>query len=237
MVDYPHIKTIRIQKIESHALACQGFNRGNRKRRSWQDGITEAGRQRLVMITKLFKKTTPFNVKEGEQWSPTPSTHPWITAAMQDQQTPVLIPSMDKPGMFELSNRDLVSLDTSNNPSFNRGDVVWTAFKIGFAFLKNDWFPELLPVHFVRVAESLGGPGSATDETGWEERDDEEVLEPCANVSIIEGILSIQSYSLVIKTNLRSKVQNERLNGSSDPAPMMEPCVMNWKIPLPPNDL
>jgi len=139
----------------------------------------------MVMITKLFKKATPFNSKDGEEWAPNSSTHPWITEVMEDQKA--IIPSTERPGMFQMANRDLVALDTSNSPSFKRGDVVWTAFKIGFAFLKNDWFPELLPVHFVRVAESLDEPHSSTDETGWEEKDDEDELEPCANISILEG--------------------------------------------------
>jgi len=168
--------------LEKLALSKPGFNRGNRKRRQWQDGKVQTNRQKYIFASKMFVKNNgdgkvPYDV------------HPWVLDAVADQKDgQKWKPNPEKTKILSYANDIMMPIGFSNEPVLRRGDVVWISFKMAFGTVGDFWGPEIIPLEIIKVGKCPENVHSTTEYTAWPSPDDQWVDIPVGQpIKPLEG--------------------------------------------------
>ncbi|KAJ7154308.1 hypothetical protein C8R43DRAFT_1126390 [Mycena crocata] len=147
--------------VENHLIWQDGFNKLMKPRRNWQIGETEEGRQRFILSARLVIRKTPYNMKDVKNPYKAPyKLHPWVDAALNEQEWPYWIPNPDMPSIVDYVDGKLNMVKPENNRYFDANDIVWFSFALTFDFSGNFWMPEYKPLDFVRVGKLSVPPES-----------------------------------------------------------------------------
>ncbi|KAJ7665239.1 hypothetical protein DFH06DRAFT_1127576 [Mycena polygramma] len=139
------------QILEEHAKGLKGFNKYNKTRRSWQEGITDYSRRRFIFSSRLVIRRTPHNSKAGSEASLPPDLHPWLQDALRAQRYQIWIPNPEMPAILNFDDGKLEALKPTDSRYFENGDLVWFSFALSFDVNSNNWMPEYKPLDFIRV--------------------------------------------------------------------------------------
>uniref|UniRef100_A0A8H8CFA2 Uncharacterized protein n=1 Tax=Psilocybe cubensis TaxID=181762 RepID=A0A8H8CFA2_PSICU len=142
-----------IKIFEDHVCRQPGFNKGNRPRRPWQNGRSSTNRDKYIINTRVFANRSAFNTKEGGEYKVPYEVHPWLKEGITRFPEAHQIPNPDRPKYFEFTENRISSLADSNEPTFKQGDIIWMTFKLGFVVTGGYWWPEIIPIEFVRVGK------------------------------------------------------------------------------------
>ncbi|PPQ72617.1 hypothetical protein CVT26_004091 [Gymnopilus dilepis] len=179
-----------ILKAESYIQEIEGFNRGKRPRKAFQDGNREEQRGKFIMTSKVFARKSPLNKKV------TYAVHDWLLKALEDENPSKNIPNPERPRYLDYTNgMKLVDLADTNTPYFKRGDVVWFSFKLGFSVSGDSWSSELVPIEFVRVVEAPETVETRTDYASYPSVDTSMELHAGTIVSPMNSTPQYESYS------------------------------------------
>jgi len=151
--------------LENHAIGLPGFNKGNRTRRTWQDGKGIDKRQKFIFASSIFARRTPYNSKEGESYKVSYDVHPWISSAVETDQN--YIPNPEKPRVLDYTDGVLSKIEFCNQPELKKGDIVWISFKVAFGFTKAGWGPEFVPLEFVCVGRLPENISATMESNAW----------------------------------------------------------------------
>jgi hypothetical protein len=166
---------MELQDIEHFIISNPAFNKSNRKRRTWQDGLSV--RNRYTFNARVFSRKG-----SGKQDAPYP-VHEWISKALAERGNSGYVPNPDRPKMYDLVDGLLSRIDHLGG-TFDRNDIVWVSFKISYVIGSRDWYPEIVPVHFVRVSH-VDQNASSADVAQEDEDDDCELA--TGQVTLISG--------------------------------------------------
>lgn len=147
----PSKRSPTLQMFEEHISSNKDFNHGKRPRRLWQDGIN-GPTDKYIVNAKVFLQCG----KEESRSHKIPyDVHPWLSPFMfQDSSpNPAYIPNPDRPKFYDCSNGVLRRLEDTNEPNLDRNDLVWMSFKLGFVVTGEHWWPEIIPIEFMRVGK------------------------------------------------------------------------------------
>ncbi|KAH9887374.1 hypothetical protein C8Q73DRAFT_606404, partial [Cubamyces lactineus] len=131
--------------FEELAQATPGFNKGNKSRRTWQDG-NDASVTAYVMSAQMFFKRTKFTSKREASVSYT--LHPWISHATK---TTSYFANPDRPKFFEPFKDELRAIEDCDPDHIRTGDLVWISFFAEFIVGLNNWSTTFTPYEIVRV--------------------------------------------------------------------------------------
>jgi hypothetical protein len=146
-----------MQGLEEHLVENRTFNRGNRPRRVWQNGLDPEYSRRYILSSPLFLLRSASN----QQVSLTYEPHPWLISAVQQHNKYIINPN--RPTTLVLADNELLDLEDGNPPEFQRNDIVWISFTISFIVGREYWQPEYRPIDIVRVGRL---PVSEIDNSG-----------------------------------------------------------------------
>lgn len=122
-----------------------GFNPSNLPRREYQSGNDPAYTWRYWMRAPMFLR-----VNEGEPKPPPPAhLHAWVIAA--DKRSRIYRANPARPRVFALDGEIIHTIERSDPPLLQRGDVVMAHFVVSIVFTSTAWYTELIPVEMVRV--------------------------------------------------------------------------------------
>ncbi|KAI9065672.1 hypothetical protein FKP32DRAFT_1565896, partial [Trametes sanguinea] len=144
------------KEFENHVLGQNGFNRGRKPRRKWQEGEGSYD-STYIFAAQVFLRRGPYSWKK-ERTIPY-ELHPWIRAATGPQSQYFANP--DRPSLFEAVNGALQNIADCSPPHLQYGDLVWISFFVEFIVGGTSWNPTFVPVEIVRVGrvapEVVGG--------------------------------------------------------------------------------
>ncbi|KAI0359339.1 hypothetical protein OH77DRAFT_1447400 [Trametes cingulata] len=127
--------------MERYLRQVAGFNKANKPRREWQDGV-HGTKDYFVLSSQIFVKRS-FARKRGQTDVPyTP--HKWITKATPPESD--YMPNPNRPRFFELRDGALHRID-----NIARGDLVWISFTAEFILRTSTWSTTFTPYEIVRV--------------------------------------------------------------------------------------
>ncbi|KDR81283.1 hypothetical protein GALMADRAFT_60982 [Galerina marginata CBS 339.88] len=182
---WDHVKT-----LEAHVVSQNGFNKGNKSRRNWQNSNIIGSRQRYIVAAKVFTRRTPHNTKDCGKFTVPYKIHPWLSEAMENYPDTFQIPNPDRPRYYDYSGSDSIlrNLQDTNIPKFNCNDIVLMTFKMGFVIGNDNWYPEVVPIEFIQVGKLPEHVVSYTDSAVYPALDPEySPLELGTPVSVIES--------------------------------------------------
>ncbi|KAJ6579171.1 hypothetical protein DFH09DRAFT_839677, partial [Mycena vulgaris] len=137
--------------LEDHALSLKGFNRHKKPRRTWQLGLTDYQRRRLILSSRLVIRRSPLNSTEGGAMLPSYRLHPWLDDALKAQKFPVWMANPEMPAIMDYEDGKLKMLKPTSHRYFDNGDIVWFSFALSFDVNASNWMPEYKPLDFIRV--------------------------------------------------------------------------------------
>ncbi|PPQ71225.1 hypothetical protein CVT26_011003 [Gymnopilus dilepis] len=154
--------------FEDHVKKQPNFNKGSRKRRSWQSGVDPSTRTKYVMGAKLFARRTPLNAKDantadGQEYLVPYEIHPWILEGLRNFPELHQVPNPHRPMYYDLSEGVLRKLKDTNEPVFQKNDIVRVVFSMAFIIGGINWYPEVIPIEFTRVGKLPGYMTASAD--------------------------------------------------------------------------
>lgn len=138
---------------------------------------------------------------------------------------PNFIPNPDRPRYYDLSNGILKNLDDTNVPYFERNDLVWMAFKLGFVVTGDQWWPEIIPIELVRVGKVASQINVRPDLTQFPALDDDYApLEVGGRIALIDGNDHIITYHFIVLISLPTEpVRGQKRKNRDDDEPTQTP--------------
>ncbi|PPQ81475.1 hypothetical protein CVT26_011535 [Gymnopilus dilepis] len=168
-----------LEVFEKYMLSLEDFNKSHRERSRWQDG---SRRGTYILSSKLFVR------KSMRPREPGFEAHEWLKRGLAAQKREDYALNPDRPSYFDLVNGAPVKLDKADPPRFQKGDLVWFAFKLSFFVSKESWSPDIMPIEFMRVVpvKEISYDG-VSDRDGDDAEVDEEVAEEDTPKRLQEG--------------------------------------------------
>lgn len=176
---------MNIQKLEEHAMSRPGFNKYEKKRREWQNHVSEVARSKYQVTTRLFtKRPSP---KDGARPPDVDyDVHPWIAKALVETKSPFM-PNPDRAKYYEYLDKTLRQLSKSATPRFQRGDIICMSFRFGFYIGAMSWTSELLPMELIRVGTVSKWPTVSTYSVAWASEDTDQRLHEGEIMDPVDG--------------------------------------------------
>ncbi|KAF9524893.1 hypothetical protein CPB83DRAFT_748466, partial [Crepidotus variabilis] len=141
-----------LEQFEDHVKAHPDFNIGNRGRRAWQDPRGTYGKSKLNVASRMFARRNPYNARNSPNFTAPYTVHPWILNVLNLQTKKVLIPNPERPQYMEFLDGKIRRVDQSGAQAFRKGNVIMMSFRMGMAVRGDNWFSEIIPLEFIRVA-------------------------------------------------------------------------------------
>ncbi|KAI9065720.1 hypothetical protein FKP32DRAFT_1567363 [Trametes sanguinea] len=155
------------KRFEEHVQSRNGFNRGQKSRRAWQDGSTADNANSGYMFTSQIFVRRNDSSRAHEMRTPY-KLHDWIKAVTGPGSQ--YIPNPDRPSLFELCDGELRDIKACNPPYLKSGDLVWISFGVEFIIGADLWSTTFTPFEIIRVAtvspEVLGDSGDRAPLSG-----------------------------------------------------------------------
>ncbi|KAH9885290.1 hypothetical protein C8Q73DRAFT_620348, partial [Cubamyces lactineus] len=134
--------------LEDYMCTVKDFNPTNLKRRDYQSGQDPNFTKRYWMRTPMF-----IRMNKGEPKPRTPSyIHEWVVEA--ERRATVYHANPARPAVLALEDGVVRDIRKCEPDSLTRGDVVVVTFTVSFVVAAASWFPQLLPIEFVRVGNA-----------------------------------------------------------------------------------
>ncbi|KAI0324875.1 hypothetical protein GY45DRAFT_1262015 [Cubamyces sp. BRFM 1775] len=134
--------------LEDYVQSIPGFNLGQKKRRTWQDGSTaDKPNSSFVFSSQIFVRRNSATKHREERISY--DLHPWIAAATGPRSDYFANP--DRPMLYEIHQGELRDIKECSPPYLKKGDLVWVSFTVEFIIGNDAWSMVFVPYEIVRV--------------------------------------------------------------------------------------
>ncbi|OSD06152.1 hypothetical protein PYCCODRAFT_1464820 [Trametes coccinea BRFM310] len=136
------------KRFEEHVQRRNGFNKGQKSRRTWQDGRTADNvNSGFAFVSQVFLRRTDSSRAKEERISY--KLHDWIKAATGPSSQ--FFANPDRPTLLELCNGELRDLKDSKTPYLRSGDLIWISFGVEFIIGADLWSTNFVPFELIRV--------------------------------------------------------------------------------------
>ncbi|KAI9069261.1 hypothetical protein FKP32DRAFT_1560176, partial [Trametes sanguinea] len=140
----------RAQKaFEDYVQSISAFNKGQKNRRTWQDGSTaNQPNSAFAFTSRVFvRRTSSTRHLEAQIKFP---LHEWIKDATGPNSAYFANP--DRPTVFELRDGELHDIKQCDPPFLKSGDLIWISFGVEFIIGTDLWSTSFVPFEIIRVA-------------------------------------------------------------------------------------
>ncbi|PPQ81644.1 hypothetical protein CVT26_013895 [Gymnopilus dilepis] len=144
--------------LEAFVTSHTNFNKAGRKRRGWQSGRDPSLRSKYVVGAKVFSRRTPLNAKDtntadGSEFNVPYEIHPWLLEGLNNYPELFQVPNPQRPMYYDFANGIAKKLEDTNEPTFEKNDIVRVVFTVSFVVGTKGWYTEITPVEFTRVGK------------------------------------------------------------------------------------